>query len=183
VTPDQPRKGEAMKKLLVVTLLSAALTGSAIVAGAEAASDNASQESGEMRNYMLDAHLAGMKAALRLTPEQENKWGPFESAVRDVAKTFAAERRAMREETRDEWPSPIGRMTMLSDRLAKVSAGLKTVADAAKPLYDSLDDMQKRHFGPLLATLRPHELRRAGMEMGREHHHGEGQGEGEEEEE
>ncbi len=170
-----------MKKLLVVTFLSAALAGSALVVGAQAESDNASQQTGEMRNYMLDAHLAGMKAALRLTPEQESKWGPFESAVRDVAKTFGEERRAMREETRDEWPSPIGRLTMLSERLGKVSAGLKTVADAAKPLYDSLDDMQKRHFGPLLATFRPRELRRGGMEMERAHHHGEGEGEDEEE--
>ncbi len=163
-----------MKKLLVVTFAAAALTGSALVIGAaDAASDNPPSATGEMRNFMLDAHLAGMKAALRLTPDQEGKWVAFESTVRDLAKSYAEERRAMREEMRDEVPNPIERMTILSERLAKGSAGLKTLAEAAKPLYDSLDDTQKRHFGPLLMALRPHERRGEGMMMDHERHHGE----------
>ena len=35
---------------------------------------------------MLDAKLAGLKAGLRLTPDQEKLWGPFEFAIRDAAK-------------------------------------------------------------------------------------------------
>jgi hypothetical protein len=47
-------------------------------------------------------------------------------------------------------------MNDMSDGFAKASAELKKVAEAAKPLYDSLDDLQKRHFGPLLMSLREH---------------------------
>jgi len=167
-----------MKKLLVVTFIAAALTGPSLVIGAVAASDSSSSTAGEGRNFLLDAHLAGMKAALRLTPEQEGKWGTFESAVRDAAKSYAEERRALREEMHDETPTPIERMTMFSERLGKASTGLKTIADAAKPLYDSLDDTQKRHFGPLLITLRPRDL--AGRMM-RERRHEHSEGEEEEE--
>jgi hypothetical protein len=53
-------------------------------------------------------------------------------------------------------------MTHMSDRLAKASEEVKKVADAAKPLYDSLDDGQKRHFGPLVRMLREHGARNGG---------------------
>ena len=36
------------------------------------------------RETMLDAKLAGMKAGLGLTADQEKLWGPFESAVKDA---------------------------------------------------------------------------------------------------
>ena len=35
---------------------------------------------------MLDASLAGLKAGLKLTPDQEKLWPPFEAAVRDATK-------------------------------------------------------------------------------------------------
>ena len=34
---------------------------------------------------LLNAKLAGLKAGLQLTPDQEKLWGPFEAAVRDAA--------------------------------------------------------------------------------------------------
>jgi hypothetical protein len=34
---------------------------------------------------MLDANLAGLKAGLKLTADQEQLWGPFETAVRAAA--------------------------------------------------------------------------------------------------
>ena len=54
----------------------------------------------------------------------------------------------------------------MSRRLTKASEALKKVADAAKPLYDSLDDGQKRHFGPLVHRLRH------GDGRGDDHEHG-----------
>jgi hypothetical protein len=115
------------------------------------------------RGFLLDAKLAGMKAALNLTPDQEKLWTPFETAVREGVKARREARRAWREDGDDDkQPSPIDRMTHMSDRLAKASQILKQVADAAKPLYDSLNDDQKGHFGPLLHMLRggdPHRHR------------------------
>jgi uncharacterized protein (DUF2336 family) len=61
-------------------------------------------------------------------------------------------------------------MNAISDRLAKASTELKQVADAAKPLFDGLDETQKRHFGPLLMSL--HERPREGMMAGWRRHEG-----------
>jgi Spy/CpxP family protein refolding chaperone len=115
-----------MKKLVVVSVAAAALAGSVFALGAAAAPADSSAPAGQMRDmaegraFMLDARLAGMKAALKLTPDQEKNWAPFEAAVRDAAKARMEERRAMREAMRSgERPSPIERMDRLADRLAR----------------------------------------------------------------
>ena len=152
-----------MKKLVVGAIAAVALAGSVFALGAAAAPTDPSSPAGDMRAmaegraFMLDARLAGMQAALKLTPDQEKNWAPFEAAVRDAAKARMEQMRAMHEAMRGgERPSPIDHMNMMADRLAKVSADVKAIAGAAKPLFDSLDEMQKRHFGPLLMTLREH---------------------------
>ena len=43
----------------------------------------------------LDAKLAGLKAGLRLTPDQEKLWPPFETAVRDAAKLHMDQMKSM----------------------------------------------------------------------------------------
>ena len=180
-----------MKKIIVVTIAAAALGGSALALGAAAAPGDATSaptsDARETGGFMLDAHLAGMKAALKLTPEQEKNWAAFETAVRDAAQERRTDMRQMREARGDERPSPIERMNMMSDHLAKASTEIKAIANAAKPLYDSLDDGQRRHFGPLMATLiergRPHgAMERNDMMMGphdrgphRDWRHGDGQ--------
>lgn len=161
-----------MNKLVVGALAAAALAGSVFALGAAAApADPSSPAMAEGRAFMLDARLAGMKAALKLTPDQEKNWAPFEAAVRDAAKARMEDLHAMHEATHGERPSPIDHMNMMSDRLAKASANLKAIAGAAKPLFDSLDETQKHHFGPLLMTLREHEHHEGHM-MGHWEHRG-----------
>ena len=146
-----------MKNFVVATLAVAALGGSALAFAAAAAPGDAPPPPGDAREvggFMLDAHLAGMKAALKLTPDQEKNWAAFEASVRDAAQARRDAMQAMRDAARgDERPSPIERMNTMADRLAKASSEIKAIANAAKPLYDSLDDRQRRHFGPLMATL------------------------------
>ena len=157
-----------MKKIVVATLAVAALGGSVFALSAAAAPGDPPPpgDAREMGGFMLDAHLAGMKAALKLTPDQEKNWAAFEASVRDAAQARREAMRAMRDTARgDERPSPIERMTTMADRLAKASTEIKAIAAAAKPLYDSLDDGQRRHFGPLMATLIEHGPHR-GMMMG-----------------
>jgi hypothetical protein len=110
----------------------------------------------------VDARLAGIKTGLKLTPEQEKNWPAVETAVRDLAKERISrmqERRAQREARRDD-KSPRERrdgIEMLrnrSDMLAARAAGLKRLADAAEPLYKSLDDAQKRRLHVLARGLR-----------------------------
>lgn len=147
-----------MKKLILSAAVAAALAGSPFTYNAIAAPDAADAPGAHRmaeRGFLLDAKLAGMKAALKLTPEQEKLWPAFETAVRDGVKLRMEMMGAMHEEMeKGERPSPIDMISRMSAHLAKASDALKKVADAAKPLYDSLDDTQKGHFGPLLRMLR-----------------------------
>ena len=153
---------------------------------------------------MLDAKLGGLKAGLKLTPDQEALWGPFEAAVRAAAAMRVERMEEMMARLHDmragddmekeggefgEAMSPVQRLARLANRLSEAGAALNKVADAAKPLYDSLDGQQKRVFGFL-----SHEMMRMphqemgmgkGMEMrlgGHRAWHGEEEGGPDEEE-
>ena len=56
------------------------------------------------RAAMLDARLGGLKAGLRLTPDQEKLWGPFEAAVRDFAQTRMNHMQSMMEHDENDKP-------------------------------------------------------------------------------
>ena len=102
---------------------------------------------------LLDAKLAGLKAGLKLNPDQEKLWGPFEAAVRDAAKMRMEHMRAMMEGMRgmmeeDAEPrSPMDHIEMMAAHMSEAAAALTKIADAGKPFYASLDDSQKRIFG------------------------------------
>ena len=74
--------------------------------------------------------------------------------MRDLAKQ-RAERFAAWKERRDDNQdedvevNPIDRLARASERLSARAADLEKLAAAAKPLYDSLDDSQKRRFAVL----------------------------------
>jgi len=111
---------------------------------------------------MLNARLAGLKAGLKLTPDQEKLWPPFEAAVRDAAKMRMERMQSMMERMQNmrnmgddagaaagQTPSPVDRMEAMAKGLTERGAALKNVAGAAKPLYAGLDDSQKRLFAML----------------------------------
>jgi hypothetical protein len=91
-----------------------------------------------------DARIAALHAGLKLNAEQEKSWPAVESALRDLAKQ-RAERFAARASA-DRPKDPIERLTMRADVMGQRAAALKKLADAAGPLYKSLDDAQKRRF-------------------------------------
>ena len=62
----------------------------------------------------------------------------------------------------------------MADHLSQAAADVKKVADAAKPLYDSLDETQKHQFATLGRMLMPERTRFA-MEMWRHREGGRGQ--------
>jgi hypothetical protein len=108
------------------------------------------------REAVLSAKLTGMKAGLKLTADQEKLWGPFETAVRDSHKDRIDAMKKMAEMRQgNEHMSPIDFMDRWSSRLSQAAADIKKVADAAKPLYDSLDATQKRDFTTLGRMLLP----------------------------
>jgi zinc resistance-associated protein len=115
------------------------------------------------REMVLDAKLAGMKAELKLNPDQEKLWGPFETAVQNAAKARMEDMQQMMG-ARDERMSPIDRLDAMANHLSKAAADVKQVADTAKPLYASLDETQKHEFATLGRMLMPERARFA-MEM------------------
>jgi LTXXQ motif family protein len=143
-----------MKRFLLVGLAAVALAGSTYAYTAYAAADEAPTQAQlrmQERAQLLDAHIVGLKASLNLNADQERNWPAFENAIRSIAKDRMERFRAVREQRKDETErsSPVVHIRMMADRLAKTSADLKALADAAEPLYASLDDTQKHEFGPL----------------------------------
>jgi zinc resistance-associated protein len=150
----------SMKTALSVIALATALTLAPLIGHSFAVADDSAQRedhgrfSPEDRAAFLDARIAALKAGLELNAEQEKNWPPLESAMRDLAKQ-RAERFAAWKERRDDNQNgnvevnPVDRLARASERLSARAADLQKLATAAKPLYDSLDDGQKRRFAVL----------------------------------
>lgn len=158
-----------MKKILAGTV-ALSLAGAGLALAQQTPPNDAPRHrpSAEDVAAFTDARIAALKAGLRLTAEQEKHWPAVEAAIRDLAKERAermkefAERRAERREVRrsdNARPAPdaIGRLRRGADALATRATALKKLADAADPLYQSLDQDQKRRFAVLLRMGgRPH---------------------------
>jgi hypothetical protein len=112
--------------------------------------------SAEDHAALTDARIAGLKAGLKLTAEQEKNWPAVEAAIRELAKQ-RADRMAARRDARQgadaqarQRPDAIERLRRGSEAMTTRAAGLKRLADAAEPLYKSLDEGQKQRFSMLL---------------------------------
>ena len=115
-----------------------------------------------------DARIAALHAGLKLTPEQEKDWPAVESALKDLAKQ-RSERFAARASA-DKPKDFVDRMSLRADVMTQRGETLKKFADAAGPLYKSLDDGQKHRF-VMLAQLGGHGF---GMRHGRRDWRGHG---------
>jgi hypothetical protein len=105
----------------------------------------------EDRAAFADARIAAVHAGLKLTSDQEKLWPPVEAAVRDMVKLridranarMKAQDGAQDQQTPDD---PVARLRERADNMAASAAVLKKIADAADPLYKTLDDGQKRRL-------------------------------------
>ncbi len=138
-----------MKRILLGTLAAAVLS-----ASAAAQSDQPPTHAELVQHWAeagLDTQLKNMKTGLRLTADQEALWGPFESAVRDGGKARVV---ALQKEQSANL-SPMNRNLAKAERLAESQANLEKMVEAAKPLYETLDDAQKHKFITLGRMLVP----------------------------
>ena len=111
----------------------------------------------EDRAALADARIAAVHAGLKLTADQEKLWPPVESAVRDLVKLridrASARMKAMDEAEAEGQPrpddNPVAHLRERADNMAASAAAMKKIADAADPLYKTLDDGQKRRLAIL----------------------------------
>ena len=112
----------------------------------------------EDRAAMADARIAAVHAGLKLSADQEKLWPPVESAVRDLvkirldraaARQAAAAKSAAAKSDDQAQPDPVARLRTRAENMMASAAALKKIADAADPLYKTLDDGQKRRLAML----------------------------------
>lgn len=110
--------------------------------------------SAQDRTAFADARIAAVRAGLQLTPDQDKLWPPVEAAVKDFVKLRidrAEARMKARDDDRDRRDrDPVARLHERADTMAATAAALKKIADAADPLYRTLDDGQKRRLRVLM---------------------------------
>ena len=102
-----------------------------------------------------DARTARVKADLRLTPDQEKNWPGFESAMHTIGMKQADRMIAFRAERgqQKQQADVIEHLNRQANVLGGRAADVKSLADAAKPLYASLAEPQKRRFASELIRL------------------------------
>jgi hypothetical protein len=140
-----------MKKALIVGAAVALVGVSVLVYSAVAQQGPGSarwRPSAEDIGAFASARIAALKAGLALTAEQERLWGPVEEALRDNAKRRVERWQKFRADRESQTgpADPVTRLRRGSEYMGERSAEMKRLADALQPLYEKLDDAQKRRF-------------------------------------
>jgi hypothetical protein len=108
----------------------------------------------EDRAAFADARIAAVHAGLKLSADQEKLWPPVETAVREFAKlridrANARMNAAPGDAGQQNPDDPVARLRERADNMAASATAMKKIADAADPLYKTLDDGQKRRLALL----------------------------------
>jgi LTXXQ motif family protein len=151
-----------MKKAVLAGMVALAIAGSTVVyAQHRPWFHNHVRINPEDRAALADARIAAVHAGLKLTPDQEKLWPPVETAVRDFAKLRIDRANARMNAEKDKDAAkdaqkdaqkpddPVARLRERADNMAVMAASMKRIADAADPLYKTLDEGQKRRLAVL----------------------------------
>lgn len=113
--------------------------------------------SAEDREAFADARIAGLHAGLKLSADQEKMWPPVEEAIRGLVRQQRDARQAWRQQREQAQERDLPSMLrLMADRQSGRADALRKLADAATPLYASLDEAQKRRLVVLSRAMRPH---------------------------
>ena len=138
-----------MKKVLLAGVAALAIAGTTVVYAQHRPWFEHMRMNPEDRAAFADARIAAVHAGLKLTPDQEKLWPPLEAAVRDFAKLRidrANARMNAKPDDAQKADDPVARLRERADNMAASGAALKKIADAADPLYKTLDEGQKRRL-------------------------------------
>ncbi|MCG7394381.1 Spy/CpxP family protein refolding chaperone [Microvirga sp. ACRRW] len=112
---------------------------------------------------LTDIRVGAIKAALQLTPDQEKLWPAVEEAIRARAETRYRRLATLGERMSQPGDvDPVQLYRQRADVLTERAAGLRKLADAWQPLYQSLTPDQKTRLR--LVTVHAIEGFRAAME-------------------
>jgi hypothetical protein len=143
-----------MRKFAIAAVAVLAIAGStAVYAQHRHWSHDHSRMNPEDRAAYADARIAAVHAGLKLTADQEKLWPPVEAAVKEFAKLRIdranARMNAQRDDSNRTPDDPVTRLRDRADNMATMAAAMKKIADAADPLYKTLDEGQKRRLAVL----------------------------------
>ena len=136
-----------MRALLLSVALPLALTASAFAQQPQQQTAAQPGPSQTEFNILTDARIGIVKAVLQLTPEQAKYWPAVEEAIRARAQTRYQRIAAVAERLGQQRAvDPVELLRGRADALAQRAAGLKKLADAWQPLYQSLNPDQKQRM-------------------------------------
>lgn len=121
-----------------------------------------SRFSPEDMSAFVDAQIAAVHAGLKLSADQEKLWPPVETAVRGLATLHLSHMQAMRQNQGAMAGDRVALIRTMADRLSQGADALRKLADAAAPLYATLDEAQKRRL-QVLAPIGPRGMIGLGM--------------------
>lgn len=140
-----------MKKLALTALIAGALLGGTALispyALAQAPAPGAAQADQarpmRMMGDRIEARIAYIKTALKITPAQERQWNTVAEVMRKQAKAFDDARQAQRA-AGNQPASAIERLQQRQQHMTLASASLNELIAAAQPLYAGFSDEQKK---------------------------------------
>src|SRR6266436_7870672 len=144
-----------MRKFTIAAVAVLAIAGStAVYAQHRQWSYNHMRMNPEDRAAFADARIAAVHAGLKLSADQEKLWPPVEAAVKEFAKLRIDRANARMSATQGDAgqqkpDDPVARLRERADNMATTAVAMKKIADAADPLYKTLDDGQKRRLAIL----------------------------------
>lgn len=134
-----------MNRLIRTTLLSTALAASASFAFAQGQHD--AQRPFSRPTERVEARLAYVRTALKITDAQQAQWNAYAAAVRQEAAEREKKMQAWHEKRaqgRKESPSAVERLDRAEKMHAQAIARLDSRIAVVKPLYASLNAEQKK---------------------------------------
>jgi|SRR5580704_8934346 hypothetical protein len=142
-----------MRKTAILLMSAALLTGIGLSGSAVARdrSDRAELTASQMTDR-ADARTAKMKVDLNLTADQEKNWAGFATAMQDMSKKQADRQITSRDARAQQHGTfdALDEVRKNADSQIERSNDLKKLADAAQPLYASLNEQQKSRFAESL---------------------------------
>src|ERR1700722_1047487 len=138
-----------MRKTAILLMSAALLTGVGLTGSAVARdrSDRAELTAAQMTDR-AEVRTAKLKVDLNLTADQEKNWAGFATAMQDMSKKQADRRIALRDARAQQHGTfdALDAMRKNADSKIEPSNDQKNPADAAQPLYASLNEQQKSRF-------------------------------------